>query len=500
MIKQWGGDLVKYLPAKLVPALVSLISIPIVTRLFAPEYYGNYILVLSTVSLVTATTSSWLLAAIIRFFPAYRLNSKLGAFYSTSFILAVAPAGLIAVLFLFVLLGIRSHISSDLYFLMLIGVLIFVANSIFNVLIQVLRAKGSVSLYASFSLWHSLAGLFIGLGLVISLHYGVEGLMWGSFISMAVVLPFLYKIAFKGYSTKMRFFSGSLGREMVRFGLPLIPTYLFVWILAGSDRYVLQLYHGSFEVGLYSVGYAVSSGCIGFIISLFTLTSGPLIVSVWENEGRRATQQFIRRLTRYYIIIGLPATVGLSVLSGQVIDVFTAHAYHGGFIIVPLVAFSAFLIGLQWLAHFGLFLSKKTNIVMFIFLGSALLNIALNILFVPRYGLFAAGITTLVSYAACFLLITISSGKQLPWDFPIGSLTKTALATTIMGIAVYFFSNIIKFPAAFNLFLSVSVGILIYSLSLFLIREVQRDEMRNALALISRLAGKLNFLSGKPGG
>ena len=83
MMKNFIKDTVKYIPSLVVPAIVGLISIPIVTRLFSPADYGNYILVLSTIT-VLSTLASWSSMSIIRFYPAYERDKKLDIFYNTT--------------------------------------------------------------------------------------------------------------------------------------------------------------------------------------------------------------------------------------------------------------------------------------------------------------------------------------------------------------------------------------------------------------------------------
>jgi hypothetical protein len=79
MIKGFLKDAAKYLPAQIAPAIVGFISIPIITRLFAPEDYGNYSLVMATV-MILVTLVGWLSMSIIRFYPAYERDNKLDFF------------------------------------------------------------------------------------------------------------------------------------------------------------------------------------------------------------------------------------------------------------------------------------------------------------------------------------------------------------------------------------------------------------------------------------
>jgi O-antigen/teichoic acid export membrane protein len=59
-------DMVKYSPAQIVPGIVGFVSIPIITRLFSPQDYGNYSLAIAAVMVLT-TLLGWVPVSIIRF-------------------------------------------------------------------------------------------------------------------------------------------------------------------------------------------------------------------------------------------------------------------------------------------------------------------------------------------------------------------------------------------------------------------------------------------------
>jgi len=75
MTKDFLKDTVKYLPAQIAPGIVGFISIPIITRIFLPQDYGKYSLVMATVMVLTALVG-WLPMSIIRFYPAYERDKK----------------------------------------------------------------------------------------------------------------------------------------------------------------------------------------------------------------------------------------------------------------------------------------------------------------------------------------------------------------------------------------------------------------------------------------
>ena len=121
MIKDLLKDSIKYLPAHVVPVITAFISIPIITKLFSPADYGNYSLVMATVTILT-TLVGWLTMSIIRFYPAYERDKKLDCFYGNTINLTFISILVISLLFLIFLLLVKTHVSSGLTFLMYIGI------------------------------------------------------------------------------------------------------------------------------------------------------------------------------------------------------------------------------------------------------------------------------------------------------------------------------------------------------------------------------------------
>lgn len=478
---RFRSNIVRYLPSRVVPPLIGLIAIPVITRLFEPGDYGNYILVLAAVTVLSLIPGTLLGTATLRFFPGYEKQSRLGAFRNTLTKATIACVMGIAIVSFGILQIVKTAISPNLYFLMSIGVLLFTAISISTVLSYPLIARQKATAYSCFIIWHAGAGLLFGVAIVLLAGRGVEGLLWGSIGALIIAIPFLYRIAFAGMPAGKGDFSKPIAKEMTKYSAPLIIATLAAWILSLSDRYVIGLYRGSYEVGLYSASYAISEQTLSMLSILFTLAGYPLIVNMWENEGREATQRFAGGLTRYYLLLGLPAAVGLSVLSKPIIGVFTASAYHEGYRIIPLVAFGVFLLGLQWWPQVALNLRKKTSISAYCVVGAGLLNIGLNFLLIPRYGYMAAAATTFISYAFLLVLMVLASRRLFTWKFPFKSLGKIALASAIMGVVVYPVGNSLTSSTAVNLIVGICLGLVVYGGMLLLLKEAHWSEMREML-------------------
>jgi len=477
MIGNLFKDMVKYLPGQIVPGIVGFISIPIITRLFAPGAYGNYVLVISTVSILSIIVG-WSSMPIKRFYPPYERDKKLDQFYETVLKMTLVSILVLSLIFSSALLLLRSRISPRLYPLIYIGVPVFILASCFEVLLEFLRAKRQISWYSGFMVWKSVTAISFGILLVIIFHFGIDALLWGSVLSLVIAFPFLWRISLGKVSLNGKSISTSLVSEIARYGFPLVIGNLAAWILSLSDRYVLEFFRGSQEVGIYSASYSISEHSIMLLATLFALTSGSIMYHIWEKEGEKKSQEFISKLTKYYLIVCIPAVVGLSALAKPLINTLTGQGYHGGYKIIPLIALGAFFLGLQQRFHAGINFHKKTHFIMFSIIVSGLFNLGLNFLFIPKYGYVAAAVTTLLSYFFLLVLVVLVSRRFFVWQFPFKSLAKAICASSVMGIVVYHIGNSLTSSTSLNLILGIVVGVVAYSLMLFLLREFKPSEIQ----------------------
>jgi len=366
---------------------------------------------------------------------------------------------------------------------MWIGILVFILASGLETLVNFIRVKRQVGWYSGFRIWRSIAAITFGILLVRVFRIGVNGFLLGSVLGLAVVFPLLWKKAIEGVSLSSKSLSFAFMSEMAKYSFPLVTGNLAAWILSLSDRYVLDFFRGGREVGIYSASYGISEKSIMVLASVLILASGPISMNIWENAGKKKSQEFVSRITRYYLIICLPAMVGLSVLAKPLIGILTSQEYYEGYRIIPLVTSGVLLLGLQRRFQAGLLFHKRTHFIMLSIIASGLLNLGLNFLLIPQYGYMAAAFTTLISYAFLLFLMIIVSRRFFVWEFPFKPLAKVMCASSVMGIVVYHIGNSLTSSSLMNLTLGIVVGVAVYSLMLFLLREFKPSEIQVLLDL-----------------
>ncbi|GMV32616.1 MAG: hypothetical protein DYG85_03145 [Chloroflexi bacterium CFX1] len=491
MTKSFLRDMLVYLPTKVLPALTGLITTPILTRIFLPEEYGDWALALGVTDFLFALAMSGIGTAALRFFPAYKVKNNLSGFFSNVLAMTAVVSGGMSVLAALGLVLFRGRINAALFPLLWISVLMFAVNSFYTIFMEVSRVQQKSGLFTRVNLTNYYGGLIIGLILVLVFGLRVEGLMYGTVLVQILALPLLIRTTMQGVRVGADLLDASSMSAIWSFAWPLAFGNTAFWGLRLSDRFVIEFFRPGVEVGLYSAVYNISDRTINLAVTLFLMSLGPLVANSWEAQGRENTERLIARLSRLFLLICLPITVGLSSLALPFITLLTGEAYHDGYRIVGFVAFSTFAWGLSRIACWGLILNNKTFRFAMNQLLAGALNIGLNILLVPVYGYAVAAVTTLVGYSLLLILQAHASRKYLTWKLPLGTVLRVGGAALLMGVVLYGANmldvgNTDLIPTLGKIALGASV----YAVALLAFGEITAEEKGAAQRLVFKLIGR----------
>jgi O-antigen/teichoic acid export membrane protein len=481
MVKSFARDMLVYLPTKLLPALTGLITTPILTRIFLPDEYGDWALAVGVTDFLFALAMSGIGTAALRFFPAYKAKSNLAGFFSNVLAMTALVAGGTSVLSALGLLFLKGQIANTLYPLLWISISIFAVNSFYTIFMEVLRIQQKSGLYTRLNLTNYYGSLVLGLVFVLAFSLRIEGLMYGALLIQLVAIPLLVRATMQGVKVSSSLVDTSSMAVIWAFAWPLAFGNTAFWGLRLSDRFVIEFFRPGIEVGLYAAVYNISDRTINLVVTLFLMSLGPTVANSWENQGREKTEQLLTRLTRLFLLICLPITVGLTSLALPFVTLLTGEAYHEGYRIVGFVAFSTFAWGLSRIACWGLILNNKTLQFAINQLLAGALNIGLNLLLVPVYGYTVAAVTTLIGYILLLALQAYSSRKYLTWKVPLGTLLRIGGAALLMGIAVYGTNALDLGNTDFIPTLGkIALGTLIYTGALWVFGEITVSEKEMA--------------------
>ncbi len=479
MLKRLVKDMLIYLPAQFLPALTAFITTPILTRLFTPAEYGYWAMASSISAFLVALAVSGFGSAVIRFYPAYKARSALNVFFATlSISIGSIIIGVAALSFLVLYLT-KGILPPSITQLLPLAILIFVGDSLLTVFLSAIRAQGRSGLYTTFQLLTKYGGLGIGLLLVVYWGFRVDGLLWGALLTSMLILPLLIFLVTRGVGVHPQRFLLSDALQISQYAWPLILSNVAMWGLRVSDLFIIRLFRPEGDVGLYSVSYTISAKSIELLVALFLLNLGPLVMNTWESDGRVPTERALSMVTRVYLILCLPAAIGLCVLASPILGFLAAEEYHEGFRIVGFVVFSSFTWGLAQICMMGAQIQKKTRQLAVNTVIAVTIHLGLQFLLVPRFGYIASAVSTLIGYIVLLVLHLRISQPHLTWHFPFSTLRNTGIASAAMGLAAWWVYGMSSDPDGSSLtylFLSVFAGVLVYVVCLWFTGEVRSEE------------------------
>ena len=281
------------------------------------------------------------------------------------------------------------------------------------------------------------AFVFISLGAALT-RLGLG--WWGPLAGLAVgmLLPMLHALRRDWSGLKL-----SIDRETLsvicQYGLPLSLTVALTIVISSSDRFLIAWILGKDAAGLYSVAVDFTSQTITLLMMVICLAVYPLAVRAWEEYGREAAQREMRHNASLLLAVGLPAAVGLSVLAPGVANCFLGESFRHAFPqVVPLVATGTFLAGLKAF-HFDTAFQfvNRTIIQVWIVLVAAVVNIALNLVAIRRFGINGAASASVLAYLLAIVLTAMVGRRYFVLPFPLKPLLQTLAAAGTMALVLY---------------------------------------------------------------
>jgi O-antigen/teichoic acid export membrane protein len=291
----------------------------------------------------------------------------------------------------------------------------------------VLRARQQSPRFVIFSLVQFVVNMGTTIVLVAVAGRGVRGSLEGNLLGQVAVL-LLFAPALLN-AMRARFSREDL-REMLAFGLPLVPAMLASLSLTVSDRYFLRAFSTFDEIGVYGLGYRIGLIVQVIVVTPFNLSWGPVM---WSVADKPYANRFYAKVLTYFAAVSLYVALGLSILSPELLRLASRQeAYWRAWQVVPLIALSYVLYGIYFQMAVGVNLRKKTQYMPFIVGAAAVLNLLLNFLLIRPWGMMGAAISTLVSYSVLSLLVYVVSRRFYPLQYEWNRLLKLAV---LFGVA-----------------------------------------------------------------
>jgi O-antigen/teichoic acid export membrane protein len=481
-----------YSVASVLTTVAGLITFPILTRIFSVADYGLMNLVAATLTVAQALGKVGIQHSIIRYDSEIRAGKgryTILQLYSTTAFGMLASALAVVLVIAIGAQIVPSHWLGDprLRGLFAIASFLVVIQVTDSGLTNFLRAEQDSTTLMKYSVLKRYWGIGITLGTLFLIARSLTAFYAASIASEGLAVMTLALFVFRSGRRpvpRVAQFSRPLYVELLGFGLPMMIGYEISGIvLAVGDRYVIQGVIGPEPLGLYSAAYNLCQYVQAVFIASLSQAIVPIYMRLWDTKGVEETSAFIDRSLRSYAILGAPVIAGLAAAGPELLSSLASDKYATAGMVLPWVIAGMVVDGSNAMLGAGLFIHRKTRVIMTIVFSSALLNIGLNLLLVPRVGIVGAAVATLISYAVTALAMGIAGRRLLPVTVPVVTMLRAGAAALVMYIAL---RNLWSGHRLLTVGVRVAVGVPIYGLIMAAIDPDARSLVLKVLARFSR--------------
>ncbi len=403
--------------------------IPLYVRYLPPDQYGIVGIAGIVASVLTVLLLAGMERAVAREYFDYRhdavgLRSYLRTVYA---FLLIVNVGITAVL-----LAVGPRVAAwafpkgelPFYPYLLLATTIAVATSFYAVLMVYLQVREQPRAYAAFQLGRFIVMTAATLLFIAPWRMGATGVLLAELLATAGAAVVL------GYSQWRSLAAGGGGapapsgwfdrvklRRSLAYGLPFIPYEVIAWVMSGSDRFILTRMRSLEEVGVYTLAMTLAMG-LNIVTMGMNLAFSPYFFRVaQEHQGDEPPPALARLIEAFAFAVGAACLLGM-LFSREVLALVASGEYVAADPVLPVLLFSAFISGLYSVVILPLLHQKRTTSLPLIFAFGAILNVAWNLLLVPRFGIVGAAWGNLAANLLVFVLAfrAASAGFRLPYQ------------------------------------------------------------------------------------
>ena len=279
-----------------------------------------------------------------------------------------------------------------------------------NACSQFIRALGYVRLYAIDGIFRTFVTILLNILYLTVFKWNIFGYVFSIICADALSTVCLFLIASLWKYIRLRKPNFYLWRSMLAYSLPLVPDAILVYIIGFSDQAFLAAMQDTSVSAIYSIAYRVPT-LIALVASIFV---DAWQISIVNNNSREEQIQFFSNVGNTYSSIVFIIASGGIMCAKLAITVLAVPSYYIGWTFIPVLAVGA---GFNCLSSFqkSVYLLEKRTIPSFLSTAfSAVVNISLNALLIPRYGGMGAATATLISYVVLFLYRAVDSRRFMP--------------------------------------------------------------------------------------
>ena len=455
--------------SKIVASLLGLATIAIITRYLGKSGFGDYTTIIIYLTFFATIADLGLTLVTVQLISKPDADEKkiIGSLFGFRLVSA------------FFFLGLAIFISIFLPYsnIVKIGIAITALSFLFvnfnQILVGIFQKNLRMDKVAIAEII-SRAFLFISIYLVYFFDYGLIGILIATVISNFISFLFHYFFARKFVKAKILFDFG-VWRQIISQSWPIAITIFFNLIYLRADTIILSLIKSSEEVGIYGAAYRV----IDVLVTVPFMFAGiilPVLTKNWAEKNKIFFNIVLQKSFDVMVIMAIPMLIGTFFTAGDIINVIAGHSFSQSSLVLKILMIASSFIFIGTMFSHAIIAIEKQKQIIGAYVFVAITSLIAYFIFIPRFSyLGAAWVTVYSEFAIGFasMVLVYKYTKFLP---NLKLFLKVLLATSVMSLGLHYFNL-----NNYNLFLSITLSIFIYFISLYLFRGITKKEILDIL-------------------
>lgn len=416
---------------KVCTQLISFLLLPLYTSYLLTEEYGFVDLVTTYVTLIVPIITMELEMSVFRYLVDCRKDEKeKKKIFSNNFIILLASLALFIVLYLVV----TCFWKFDYCYLILFDIIICTFSGNF---LQITRGVGRTLDYAISCIITGVTTILLNILLIVVFKLGAFGMITSMALANGLGAVYLFirlkmwqYIDFKKKDKK-------LIKEMYKYSIPLVPNGISWWIVNVSDRSIITAVLGTAANGIYAVSNKFPT-ILSSLLGIFNLSwSESAALHVNSPDRDQFFSEVSNTVTKLFTCLG----VGMISCMPFVFPILINKNYNDAYNYIPILILGS-VFNVIICLYSALYIAKKmTKQVATTSIIGAIINIIINVVLIKYLGLYAAALSTAISYFVMMVYRHFDLKKYMTITYEKGLLMKTILIFTF-AIILYYQHNI----------------------------------------------------------
>lgn len=482
-IRSLASDTVVYGVSTVLQRFLTFLLTPMYTNYLTKGEIGDVTAMYAMIAFVNIAYSLGMEPAYMRFYArddATRSQVVYGTSYRIVLVLAVVVTWLTIVFAGPIGTSTFLQLHGDAATLISIAALVPLFDALVLIPFAKLRMDRTPRRFALLRLLNVVLNVIFNIVFVIQLGWRIEGVLWAGVLSAACTFLFFVPDIFRALRTR---FDASIAREMMRFGLPTVPSSLSAIMVQVADRPIMLMLVGNAAVGMYQTNFRLALPMM-LVVTVFEYAWKPFYLHHRDDADAKAV--FSRVLTLFTVACGvvflgtalfMPYVVTMPFIGGRFIN----PQYWSGLGIVPVVLFAYFFNGVFTNLAAGFHITKRMSFFPLATGIAAIVNVGATFLLVPVMDIQGAAWAKVAAYVASVGVLAVALARVYPVRYDV------LRVSTAVAIAAAIYLGIMMLPSDDTLQIVVRLlSIPAYIALLLITKVIGTSTLRTLTTLLRR--------------